>query len=277
MKKIGFGKQRSGKLFTLSTIGLTSTVLFALVMVFTLPISAFSADRLVVNNASGDPVILMEDDGDITTVGVYYTQGVFPGFWLDETGAGYKGAYFVLDNGTMQVQRRAQGFGAWEASIMLLEVNAPGASFTIRSSGNVGFGLWANSHPLQMASGAYCSSGGVWTNGSSREYKKDIKDLTSAEAMDTLKGLNPVKFSYKASSDERHVGFIAEDVPDLVASKDRKGMSSMDVVAVLTKVVQEQQKTIAELSKKMSELERELKLKNDVAMVATDLSLPVVR
>ena len=90
--------------------------------------------------------------------------------------------------------------------------------------------------------------------------------------MDTLKSLNPVKFSYKASSDEHHVGFIAEDVPELVATKDKKGMSSMDVVVVLTKVVQEQQKTIAELSRKMSELERELKLKNDVAMVTTDLS-----
>jgi hypothetical protein len=73
------------------------------------------------------------------------------------------------------------------------------------------------------------------------------------------------------------VGFIAEDVPELVATKDKKGMSSMDVVAVLTKVVQDQQKTIAELSKKMDELERELKLKNDVAMVATDLFRPVVK
>ena len=62
-----------------------------------------------------------------------------------------------------------------------------------------------------------------------------------------------------------------------MVTKDRKGMSSMDVVAVLTKVVQEQQKTIAELSKKMTELERELKLKNDVAMVATDLFRPVIR
>ncbi len=278
MKKIGFGKQRLGKLFTLSTVGLTSTVLLALCMLVVLPISAYCADdRLVVNDSGGIPTFVVQDDGGVYTANYYNAQGVTPGFWLDETGPGNKGAFFVLDNGTMQVQRRAQGFGPWEASIMLLEVNAPGASFTIRSSGNVGFGLWANSHPLQMASGAYCSSGGVWTNASSREYKKDIKDLTTDEAVDTLKGLNPVKFSYKASSDEQHVGFIAEDVPELVASKDKKGMSSMDVVAVLTKVVQEQQKTIAELSKKMSELERELKLKNDVAMVATDLSLPVVR
>ena len=64
------------------------------------------------------------------------------------------------------------------------------------------------------------------------------------------------KFSYKTSSDERHLGFIAEDVPELVATKDKKGMSSMDVVAVLTKVPQEQQETIARLSKKMDEFEK---------------------
>ena len=142
----------------------------------------------------------------------------------------------------------------------------------IDSSGYVGIGRRSPSYPLHMASGAYVTTGGVWTNASSREYKKEIKDLTSVEAMDTLKGLNPVKFSYKASSDERHVGFIAEDVPELVASKDKKGMSSMDVVAVLTKVVQEQQKTIAELSKKLDKLERELKLERNSTLASVDFS-----
>jgi hypothetical protein len=42
-------------------------------------------------------------------------------------------------------------------------------------------------------------------------------------------------------------------------------------VAVLTKVVKEQLKTIADLSKKMGELEREMKLKNHVALVNTDM------
>jgi len=74
--------------------------------------------------------------------------------------------------------------------------------------------------------------------------------------METLTALQPVQFSYKAAPEEKHVGFIAEDVPDLVASTDRKGMSAMDVVAVLTKVVQDQQKTIAELSRKVAALEQ---------------------
>ena len=53
-----------------------------------------------------------------------------------------------------------------------------------------------------------------------------------------------------------------------MASKDRKGMSSMDVVAVLTKVVQEQQKmlqeqraTIGKLSKRVKEVESRTELK----------------
>ena len=46
-----------------------------------------------------------------------------------------------------------------------------------------------------------------------------------------------IKFKYKVNSDEQNVGFVAEDVPELVATKDRKGMSPMDVVAVLTSVL----------------------------------------
>jgi hypothetical protein len=74
-----------------------------------------------------------------------------------------------------------------------------------------------------------------------------------------LNNLNPVTFNYKADKKDDHVGFIAEDVPALVASKDRKGLSSMDIVAVLTRVVQEQQKTIDQLNKKITDLEQRVK------------------
>ena len=71
-----------------------------------------------------------------------------------------------------------------------------------------------------------------------------------------MEKLNPVKFQYKAEPGQQYVGFIAEDVPDLVARNDRKSLSPMDVVAVLTKVVQEQQKTIEKLSARLTELEQ---------------------
>ena len=67
------------------------------------------------------------------------------------------------------------------------------------------------------------------------------------DALSTLKNLTPVTYNYKVDKEENYVGFIAEDVPDLVAMKDRKSLSPMDILAVLTKVVQTQQKEIEEL------------------------------
>jgi hypothetical protein len=115
---------------------------------------------------------------------------------------------------------------------------------------------------IQVASGASCTAGGVWTNASSRELKEDIIDLSTDQAMDALDKLKPVIYKYKADKEGEHAGFSAEDVPDLVASKDRKGMSSMDVVAVLIKVLQEQQKINEELRSKITELEVQLKQDN---------------
>jgi len=42
-----------------------------------------------------------------------------------------------------------------------------------------------------------------------------------------------------------------------VATKDRKSLSPMDVVAVLTKVVQDQQKTIDALKTRLDQLEQQ--------------------
>ncbi|MDZ8224107.1 MULTISPECIES: tail fiber domain-containing protein [unclassified Nostoc] len=98
---------------------------------------------------------------------------------------------------------------------------------------------------------------GVFAQGSSRELKENITELSSKEALETLANLSPVKFKYKADTEKvQHVGFIAEDVPELVATPDRKRLSSMDIVGVLTKVVQEQQQTILALAQKVKALEK---------------------
>ncbi|MCP4157666.1 MAG: tail fiber domain-containing protein [bacterium] len=103
---------------------------------------------------------------------------------------------------------------------------------------------------LAMANGASCTTSGIWTDNSSIELKENIRNITSTEAMETLNNLKPVKYNYKVDKDDQCVGFIAEEVPELVAQKDRKSMSAMDVVAVLTKVVQEQQ-TMAKKQQEM--------------------------
>jgi hypothetical protein len=109
---------------------------------------------------------------------------------------------------------------------------------------------------ITAANGAFLSSGGVWTSVSSRAAKNGIATLPYEDALQTLRGLNPVTFRYNAEPNERYVGFVAEDVPDLVAKNDHKSLNAMDIVAVLTKVVQEQQKTIQDLNARLAELER---------------------
>jgi hypothetical protein len=107
---------------------------------------------------------------------------------------------------------------------------------------------------LSMSDGG--SYNGTWNPASSKEFKENIENLTVDEAVEALVDLNPVKYNYKIHKDEPRVGFIAEDVPELVALNGKKTLGTVDIVAVLTKVVQEQQKAIEDLKAKISENEK---------------------
>jgi len=104
------------------------------------------------------------------------------------------------------------------------------------------------------------TAAGVWTDASSREYKENIRDLTVDEAMQALDGLRPSRFNYKVDKEDEYVGFIAEDVPELVATKDRKGLSPMDLTAVLAKVVQEQQRLLQTQQETIDVMKQEMEM-----------------
>jgi hypothetical protein len=146
-----------------------------------------------------------------------------------------------------------------------------GNNFTTSATGAVIF--YSSGSPIQVgiqntspthlldvgSSGAYCD-GGLWIDGSSREYKEEIAPLDLDEAASVVASLTPVTYNYKSDKEEKCVGFIAEDVPDLVATKDRKGLSPMDFVAVLTKVVQSQQDALELQQREIEALKREVEL-----------------
>ena len=168
---------------------------------------------------------------------------------------GYGGSSFGRGAGFLNV-RPDSGATAPNPSLRFLTSNV--VRMIIDNEGFMGLGVANPSSPIEHSSGAILTAGGTWQNGSSRDTKQDIVELEPAEAMAALQGLDPIKFAYKVDPKERHIGFIAEDVPDLVASPDRKSLSPMDIVAVLTKVVQEQQKTIDELTAKVTELQQQI-------------------
>ncbi len=114
-------------------------------------------------------------------------------------------------------------------------------------------------HPIHaQQSGAYLSASGVWRDASSRSLKENIQPLAIETALAALTALEPVQFNYKADPEDALVGFIAEDVPDLVATPDRKTLAPTDIVGVLTKVVQEQQRVVQDQQRLVLEQQREL-------------------
>ena len=91
---------------------------------------------------------------------------------------------------------------------------------------------------------------------SSKELKENIIDLSAQEALETLSALNPAKFNYRLDKDKRlSVGFIAEDMPVLLAAQDKKTVSTLDIVAVLTKVIQQQQQELLSMKERLNILE----------------------
>ncbi|MGL5795117.1 MAG: DUF6519 domain-containing protein, partial [Waterburya sp.] len=64
---------------------------------------------------------------------------------------------------------------------------------------------------------------------SSQTFKDNITNLSSQEVGQILQGLNPVKFTDKADQNQTlHLGFIAEEVPDVIASPDKQAINPMN-------------------------------------------------
>lgn len=115
--------------------------------------------------------------------------------------------------------------------------------------GNVGINTVTPTEALEVSGDILASGGGTITgvivDTSSREYKENIEYLSLEEAFEVFESLEPVEFRYiEESSGDKHLGFIAEDVPELVSTPDREGVSTMDITAVLTKIVQSQSEEI---------------------------------
>ena len=94
---------------------------------------------------------------------------------------------------------------------------------------------------------------------SSIAIKDEVTDLSGQEVAEALAQLRPVKFKYKVSNDDGfQAGFLAEEVPELLATDNQQGVKLMDVIAVLTKAVQENRKVIKQLSKMVTDQNKQI-------------------
>ncbi len=233
-------------------------LLFPLFIFTLLPVNTIAAqDPLTVKNdyvgvATDDPKTTFHIYG-AADKDVYAGMGVNPLVGTSSAfNMGYSGHSFGEGSGFFNV-RDAPGAVAPNPSLRFMTANVQrviiddqGYLGLYGGTGGLG-GSFDPTHPIQARSGAHLTSGGIWTNSSSRELKQNIRPLELSAARQALLALAPSQFSYKATPDDPHVGFIAEDVPDLVATPDRKTLASMDIVAVLTRVVQAQEERIQRL------------------------------
>jgi hypothetical protein len=169
---------------------------------------------------------------------------------------GYSGWSFGRSSGFFNVRPDSAAV-APNPSLRFLTANVQ--RMIIDNEGFIGLGVANPTSPIHHSSGALLTAGGTWQNASSRNLKQDIRELPAEDALSALAQLVPVRFHYKAEPEDESVGFIAEDVPELVAAPDRKTLSPMDIVAVLTRAVQEQQTTIEKQQELIGQLEERLR------------------
>jgi hypothetical protein len=108
--------------------------------------------------------------------------------------------------------------------------NAVTEKVRINSNGNVGIGTTNPTlGPLQLASGAYVSAGGVWTNASDRNLKENFVPVRSAAILQQIDALPVTEWNYKNEDPSvRHIGPVAQDFYSIF----RVGSSSTSISTI---------------------------------------------
>ena len=220
-------------------------------------VNAFTHLDLLTNKFS--PTLLLSYDGNVTVSKQLLVKGQLQ-VQAEETG--HLATFFRTDDGDAEIQighatanneAAVIGFNSADAYYYMSVYGLGNNRLVFNSHGYLGVGTTTPEYLIDTG-GAYCN-GSSWVNASSRALKQDFSFLTSIQARDTLAGLKPMQFTYKKDPSEKTLGFIAEDVPDLVATNDRKSLNPMDIITVLTKVVQDQSKLIQELTNRLNRME----------------------
>jgi hypothetical protein len=124
-------------------------------------------------------------------------------------------------------------------------------------SGDVGIGTTTPGYKLHVNGDA---AGTSWTNLSSRDYKEEIQKVDEAVhpmMLTKLMNMDLTTYKYKreyGGDGDRRLGFIAEDMPEEVISKDGKGVDIYELLALTIGAMKAQQRENEILKAKLEEI-----------------------
>ena len=130
-----------------------------------------------------------------------------------------------------------------------------------KTTGNVGIGEANPSYKLHVLGSV---AGTSWNNISSRDFKKDIQkvsDTAHPVMLAKLMGMDLTTYKYKeeyGGDGDVKLGFIAEDMPQEVLSKDGKGVDIYELITLTIGAMKAQQKEIREQRRKNDALKTKL-------------------
>ncbi|MDH3650788.1 MAG: tail fiber domain-containing protein, partial [Saprospiraceae bacterium] len=130
------------------------------------------------------------------------------------------------------------------------------------NGGNVGIGTDTPSNPLELGSGAHCTTAGVWTGASDISKKYNVSPLKYG--LDEILQLIPKSYNYRIDH-SRSLGFIAQEmekiIPEVVSGEDGgKGIAYGQLSAILVNAIKEQQALIEKQQNQIDQQTSEMRL-----------------
>ena len=208
------------------------------------------------NTGSADGLQLYyRNDTGLATIGSYNSSGDSEiSFHTNSSSAASSEKVRIKNSGATLIKTSTQHNGA-TLSVDYFGIAIESATDTSAYRRNY-MGASNNLFWTNGTNSASLTSSGVWTDASDSNYKRDVADLDYG--LETIGKLKPRSFYMKdaATNDERHIGFVAQELNDCVPECVFGEEGSMNISygrlnAVLVKAVQE-------LTHKIESLEQQI-------------------